>query len=146
MLTDIVSALLYKKEKYCILQGLSEEELLSNCADALKSGISIIQFNPFEFDCNSVKSGHKLRQLCSIYDSLFIVKSRCDIANLTCANGVMLTNSDITPEDARKILNHEMLIFTDYISDDSDAVLSLKKHENIKNQFVMSDKNIYLRV
>ncbi len=146
MQTDIVSTLLYKKTSYFILGGKSEEEILSNCAEALNNNMSIIQFNPVNCDLISVKIGHKIRQLCSIYDSLYIVKSRCDIATITEANGVLLSDKDIKIEDARKILSHETLVLTDYLSDTADIVLYDKHVENIKNLFVKEKENIYLRV
>ncbi len=142
--TDIVSTLLYNKDKYAELSGKNQDEILESCGKYLSEGVNIVEFIPLESDFDSVRTGHKLRQLCSIYNALYIVKSRCGIAKITSANGVLLTQDNIAVADARNILGHDTLIGTNYLSIESDFILSDNKLNNIKHLFLKNNE-LYIK-
>ena len=53
----------------------------------------------------------KARQICSIYNSILLLKSRIDIAQIADCDGVSLNiNEDISPHDAKKFLHDDKII------------------------------------
>lgn len=97
------------KDKYCAIafkDGLSEDILLDMAASALSYGIKIILFyDKTKTDEQNLKSAQKLRQLCSLYEGLFFIISRCDLAKLSDADGICLKSGDLTINQAKKFLD-----------------------------------------
>lgn len=140
---ELSDILLFNKKSYYKLGESDSDTILDECASALNNGNRIIEFTPFESDKLSVEIGRKIRQLCSIFDSLYIVKSRCDIAKLTNANGVILDNDDINIKDAKKIIADDMITGTYYYNNEADFVLSDNIYPDIKYLFIKKKDNLY---
>ena len=57
-----------------------------------------------------IELGHKIRQLTSIYNALFIVNDRVDIAKIVKADGVHLGQDDVEIDYAKEILGSDKII------------------------------------
>lgn len=89
----------------------SEDRLLDYIASCLEDGIKIIQLeNRFCSTKSFIKKGKKVRELCSIYNALLIIKDRLDIALIVNADGAHLGQEDTDIKSARHILKHEGII------------------------------------
>ena len=74
-----------------------------------------------------VKYGKKLRELCSIYNALFIVRSRADIGHILQADGISLEPGDIDINSARHLLGEQSIAgFFVYTKDDMEKALREK--------------------
>lgn len=100
------------KKLYLVTSSMpSQDEFLDRVALALKGGVQIVQLREKAAPAKDIiELGIKLRELCSLYDALFIVNDRVDIAKITCADGVHLGQDDIEIKQARKILGDEAII------------------------------------
>ena len=83
---------------------------LDTAANTLKQGTNILQIETKSATQEVISILGKVRELCSIFNSLLIITSRIDIAQLTGADGVLLTNNDFCVEDARKITDENFII------------------------------------
>lgn len=89
----------------------SDEKFLDFVASSLQGGVQILLYR----DKNStarkiIRLGKRLRELCSIYNALFIVNDRVDIAQIIEADGIHLGQDDIDICFARQILEPEIII------------------------------------
>lgn len=88
-----------------------DNEFLDATASALKGGVQIIQLREKHSDAKRIiELGKRIRELCSIYNALFIVNDRIDIAQIVNADGVHLGQDDVDIKHAREILNENMII------------------------------------
>ncbi len=112
--TNIKQTLLKDKNIYLITSSdnfNSGDEFLDKIAQILKCGVKIIQYREKNKPAKEIiKTGMKIRQLCSIYGALFIVNDRIDIAKILDADGVHLGQDDIPINEARKILGNDKII------------------------------------
>ncbi len=104
-----------KDRKICLVVSSidfeSDDELLDFIALALDAGVDIIQFKEQHFNARKIIDvGKKIRELCSIYDSLFIVNSRVDIARIVKADGVHLDINDVDVCSAKSILDPNSIV------------------------------------
>ncbi|MDD3594309.1 MAG: thiamine phosphate synthase [Candidatus Gastranaerophilales bacterium] len=89
----------------------TEDEFLNAVASALKGGVQIVQLREKTADAAKIiRLGKKIRELCSIYNALFIVNDRIDIAQITKADGVHLGQDDADIKSARAILDHNTIV------------------------------------
>ncbi|MDD3150190.1 MAG: thiamine phosphate synthase [Candidatus Gastranaerophilales bacterium] len=89
----------------------TEDEFLNAVASALKGGVQIIQLR--EKTANAkiiINLGRKVRELCSLYNALFIINDRIDIAQIIDADGVHIGQDDVDIEYAREILGENKII------------------------------------
>lgn len=89
----------------------NDDDFLDAVAFSLKGGVKIVQLR--EKNANSkriIELGKKIRELCSIYDALFIVNDRVDIAKIVDADGVHLGQDDIGIGHAREILGETAIV------------------------------------
>ena len=89
----------------------NQDEFLDKIASALKGEVQIIQLrektaNAKEF----IGLARKVKELCHLYDALFIVNDRVDIAHIVGADGVHLGQDDIDIESARHMLGKDAII------------------------------------
>lgn len=112
--TNIKQALLKDKNLYlitCSDNFNSEEDFIDKVALCLKNGVKIIQYREKNKSASEIiATGKKLRQLCSMYEALFIVNDRIDIAQILEADGVHLGQDDIDINLARKIIGEDKII------------------------------------
>jgi thiamine-phosphate pyrophosphorylase len=89
----------------------SVDEFLDTVAASLKGGVQIVQLrektaNAKEF----LELGRKVKELCALYDALFIINDRVDVAHIVGADGVHLGQDDIDIDSARHILGKDAIV------------------------------------
>lgn len=151
---NIKKELLKDKSKAILIDsGLiySSDFILDKVANELKKGIRIVQFYIKNFsDKENIETAFRLRQLCSIFNSLLIINSRIDIAQLIKADGICLFDNDISIKHAKQILHEDLIIGIctnklqnaieaqenniDYISIDPNVYSSIKDNIKALNQ------------
>lgn len=129
--TNIKQALLKDKNLYlitCSDNFSTEDEFVDKVALALKSGVRLIQYREKnKTAAEIIKTGQKLRQLCSFYNALFIVNDRIDIAQILDVDGVHLGQDDIDINLARKIIGEDKIIGISTHKPE-DAILALENN------------------
>lgn len=89
----------------------SEDDFLNAVASALDGGVRLIQLREKSHDAQKIiRLGKKIRELTSLYDAIFILNDRIDIAQILDADGVHLGQDDIDIKDARNMLGDKMII------------------------------------
>lgn len=111
---ELKKYLLADKKLYLVTNSdnfASDQEFLDKVACALKSGVDMVQLREKKRTAKEIISlAIKIRQLCSMYNALFIVNDRIDIAQIAKADGVHLGQDDIDIKSARDILGENILI------------------------------------
>jgi len=88
-----------------------EDAFLDSLAAALKGGVDMVQLREKNMPAKRfIELGKKVRELCSMYNALFIVNDRIDIAQIVNADGVHLGQEDVDIESAREILGEKIII------------------------------------
>lgn len=139
-LSDLKKIILEDKKKCVILKACNFDNIdtfLDEVAYSLSLGNNLIiidgdTIKPKEL----LECSYKIRQLCSLYNALFILKNRIDIAKITYADGVYLDNDDIDIKSAREILEKDKLI----------GIHSNKTGDINNSDFVIADKYFGCRV
>ncbi len=86
-------------------------DFLNAVAAALEGGVSVIQLREKTASTREfIGLGKKVRELCALYDAIFIVNDRVDIAQAINADGVHLGQEDMDIQNARKILGEASII------------------------------------
>lgn len=89
----------------------SEDDFLNAVAASLKGGVQIVQLREKTASAKDfIAVGRKVRELCALYEAVFIVNDRVDIAIALGADGVHLGQDDIDIATAREILGSEAII------------------------------------
>lgn len=87
------------------------DNFLDAIASALNGGVQIVQYREKHLGAKKIiVIGKKIRELCSIYNALFIVNDRVDIAKILEADGVHLGQNDIDIKNARNLLGENAII------------------------------------
>ncbi|MEH2415019.1 MAG: thiamine phosphate synthase [Nostoc sp.] len=101
--------LLWRSRLYLVTSP--SETLLSTVEAALKGGLTLLQYRDKTADDSlRLEQARKLRQLCHIYSTLFIVNDRVDLALAVDADGVHLGQQDMPIAIARQLLGSQRLI------------------------------------
>ena len=140
MTSNLKEILLKDKNKALYIDNKTENTL-DDIAQALKNNIKIIHFFIKNLsDKENLELAFKIRQLCSIYDSLFIINSRVDIAKITNADGVCLNKNDIDVKYAKDILGNDKIFcyFDDGTSynNDFDYICSFENSTKKDYKFI----------
>ena len=89
----------------------SIDEFLDAVASSLKGGVQIVQLREKTASAKEfVELGRKVKELCAIYDALFIINDRVDVAHIVGADGVHLGQDDIDIDSARHILGKDAIV------------------------------------
>lgn len=116
------------KNKYLIVEPSlfnNETLLLDFVASELENGTQIIQLNTNNsYTKNLINIGKRIRELCSIYNALFIVSDRIDITNITEADGIFLDENSYDIYTAREQLGNDIIIGTNFLTDEADYIIS----------------------
>jgi len=89
----------------------TDDEFLNAVASALKGGVQIVQLREKTATAKEfIALGKKMRELCAVYDAVFIINDRVDIAQAVKADGVHLGQDDMDIASARQILGSEAII------------------------------------
>jgi thiamine-phosphate pyrophosphorylase len=108
--------------RLCVLvtEGIAGPDWLARAELALKGGAEMLQLREKDLASGELLSRAKrLRDLCDRYEALLIVNDRPDIARLARADGVHVGQSDLSPEDARRVLDD---------SRDQNAIVGVSTH------------------
>lgn len=90
---------------------LNDDEFLDAIASALKGGVGIVQLREKNSSAKRIITlGKKIRELTSLFDAIFIVNDRIDIAQALDADGVHLGQDDVGIEFARELLGDSKII------------------------------------
>ena len=89
----------------------NDDDFLNAIASSLEGGVRLLQLREKSHDAKrTIRLGKKIRELTSIYDAIFILNDRIDIAQIIDADGVHLGQDDIGIKEARNILGDKMII------------------------------------
>ncbi len=89
----------------------THDEFLDKIASALEGGVDIVQLREKTAHADEIlELAKKIKELCALYDALFIINDRVDIAQIVKADGVHLGQNDIDIHSARKLLGNEVII------------------------------------
>ena len=101
---------MYSKLQY-ISQGVTANDQIRNIKSVLDAGCEWIQLRFKNEDLASIMSlAEQVKDLCSIYQAVFIVNDRVDIAKSVDASGVHLGLQDMAVIHARNILGEQKII------------------------------------
>lgn len=88
-----------------------DNTFLNAVASSLKGGVQVVQLREKHSNAaRIVELGKKIRELCSLYDAIFIINDRVDIAHIVKADGVHLGQDDVDISYARELLGQEAII------------------------------------
>lgn len=111
---DLKKYLLNNRNLYLVTNSdefESDDKFLDAVAQALSGGVDIIQLREKKANARRIiELGHKIRQLTSMYNALFIVNDRVDIAKIVKADGVHLGQDDVEIDYAKEILGNDKII------------------------------------
>ena len=114
LLTKHKKYLLNDKKLYLVTDRSNfnnEDDFLNAVASALKGGVQIVQLREKTATAKEfIALGKKVRELCSLYEAIFIINDRVDIAMAVNADGVHLGQDDMDIALARNILGSEAII------------------------------------
>ena len=95
----------------------SEDEFLNKLASKLINA-DLILFDIDEISMlKAIELGLKVRELCSIYSKIFMVKNRVDVALATHADGVELDENEIPPAIAKELLGEVSIVGLNFKSE-----------------------------
>ena len=132
---------LKNKKKYLIVNSdkfKTENDFLDAIAQKLNEGIDIIELREQNSTPDKiVRIGKKIRELCYIFNTLFIINDRIDIAQIIQADGIFLNKFSIDITSARNLTN-EKTIIGKYISDKEE----IEKAENEGADYLIYGKEL----
>lgn len=89
----------------------TEDDFLDAVAKELQKGANILELKTESSSPSKVlKYGKKLRELCSIYNTIFIIESRADIGHILQTDGIRLEQDDIDIDSARHLLGPQSIV------------------------------------
>ena len=89
----------------------TEDDFLDAVAKELQKGANILELTTKNSSPSKVlKYGKKLRELCSIYNTIFIIESRADIGHILHTDGIRLEQDDIDIDSARHLLGPQSIV------------------------------------
>ena len=106
-LKDKKSYLIASSEKFA-----STDDFLDAVAKKLEKGTQAIELRE---NCSSkifLEHGMRIRELCSIYNALFFIHDRLDIAKLVKADGIHLPKNGFNIQTARDFIEENIIIGT----------------------------------
>ncbi len=89
----------------------NNNEFLDAVAASLKGGVQIVQLREKNATAKEfTELARQVRDICAVYDAIFIINDRVDIALAVGADGVHIGQDDIDINSARKILGNEAIV------------------------------------
>jgi len=87
------------------------DSFLDAAASALKGGVQIVQLREKTATAKEfIELARKIKELCALYDALFIINDRVDIAHIVGSDGIHLGQDDIDINSARHLLGKDTII------------------------------------
>ena len=110
-----INRLLLKDKKnfhISILENIADENnFLNKTAEVLKNGCEVLEFDGINLNSkNYLAVSKKLRDLCGVFNALLIIKDRIDMAKLSGADGIVLDENSISPQEAHKLTENHLLL------------------------------------
>lgn len=106
-ITDIKKLQLQKISKILIIEPDlfdSFDKIIDKCAKIIQKGSILVELNPSKnSDREFLKLAQKLRQLTSIFECLFLIKNRLDIAKFCESDGIVI---DFNSAGSKNIIKH----------------------------------------
>ncbi len=88
-----------------------EETILEQVERVLKSGVKVIQYrDKYASDEEAEKQCIRLQALCDVYEALFIIDDRLEVAFKMNADGLHIGEDDVSYEEARAVLGADKII------------------------------------
>ena len=132
---------LKNKKKYLIVNSDSyktENDFLDAIANRLNEGIDIIELREINSTPDKIiRIGKKVRELSSIFNTIFIINDRIDIAQIIHADGIFLNKFSIDITSARELTNKETIIGK-FVSNEEE----IKKAEKDGADYLIYEKDI----
>jgi thiamine-phosphate pyrophosphorylase len=109
------------------------ESLLEQVERVLKSGVKVIQYrDKYASDEEAEKQCIRLQALCDVYEAVFIIDDRLEIAYRINADGLHVGEDDVSYEEARALLGEDKIIGISCYGDLERA----KKYANLGADYV----------
>lgn len=144
--TNIKKAVLNKIKKGMIVSNTfdTESDFIDFLASKLALDVNMIIYKENNISSSEyVKIGRKIRQLCSIYDSIFIIYDRVDIAKIIDSDGIFLDSTSADIEDIIKIYDKDK--FFGYLIQNLNDIQNLKNYDFdflcLANKLNINDSN-----
>lgn len=88
----------------------NENDFLDKVAKLIKSDVKMVQFSGYNLTSKKfIELARKIQQICSIYNVIFLIQNRCDIAKIINSDGVVLNCDDINLKYAIEIIGENKL-------------------------------------
>ncbi|MGL5068896.1 MAG: thiamine phosphate synthase [Sarcina sp.] len=92
-------------------EGMKLESLLKGLDEAIKSGVSIVQYRAKNKSAREmIFEANKIKEVCRKNRVVFLVNDRIDVAIAVNADGVHLEKEDIRPDIARSLIGDNKII------------------------------------
>lgn len=89
----------------------TDNAFLDAIANELNNGMQIVELRETNSSPKKIiRLGKKIRELCSIFNALFIINDRIDIAQIIQADGIFLNKDSIDIASARELIGNETII------------------------------------
>lgn len=89
----------------------NDDKFLNAIASALKGGVQIVQLREKSENAKKIiELGKRVRELCSLFDAIFIINDRVDIAHIVGADGVHIGQDDLDIDSARHLLGENAIV------------------------------------
>lgn len=109
------------------------ESMLEQVERVLKSGVKVIQYrDKYASDEEAEKQCIRLQALCDVYEAVFIIDDRLEIAYRINADGLHVGEDDVSYEEARALLGEDKIIGVSCYGDLERA----KKYANLGADYV----------
>lgn len=109
------------------------ESMLEQVERVLKSGVKVIQYrDKYASDEEAEKQCIRLQALCDVYEAVFIIDDRLEIAYRINADGLHVGEDDVSYEDARALLGEDKIIGVSCYGD----LVRAKKYANLGADYV----------
>lgn len=145
---DINKFRLNGKTSYLIVNSEhfnATDNFLDAIAKELENGVQVVELRETCSAKEIIEHGKRIRELCSIYDALFIVYDRLDIAKIVLADGVFLPKNGIDIKLARNFFESNIIIGTTI---DDEVTIKEKEIENfdyvIYNKIKQNNAKIHI--
>lgn len=126
--------------RLCVLitESIAGPDWLARAESALRGGAEMLQLREKDLSSRELlERAKRLRDLCDRYDALLIVNDRPDIARLARADGVHVGQSDLSPADARRVLDDSL---------DQNAIVGVSTHSVEQAMKAQADGADYLGI
>lgn len=120
---DIKNLLLKRKNKI-VFYSVENDSDINQIAKILNCRIDVLIVDYKNLADNKIlKFLNGIRQLCSIFETLFLIKNRADLARLSDADGIFCDKNSYSLANIRKILNNDKIFGLYYDENIEEDVL-----------------------